>query len=68
MRLQGTETQYFKKTLKKKSALLSSTFPQGFQISKNFGHPTLGSGGKKKVKRYVKSEQTHRHTCGLIDL
>ena len=23
------------------------TFPQGFWISENFGHPTLGSGGKK---------------------
>ena len=27
--------------------LLSITFPQGFRISKNFGHPTSGSGGKK---------------------
>ena len=41
-------------------------FPQGFQISKNIGHPTLGSGGKKTFKWYLKSEQTdgqtHRHT------
>ena len=42
--------------------LLSITFPQGFRISKNIGHPTSGSGGKKTVKRYLKSEQTDRHT------
>ena len=42
--------------------LLSITFPQGFQISKNIGHPTLGSGGKKTVKRYLKSEQTDKQT------
>ena len=41
--------------------LLSITFPKGFQI-KNIGHPTLGSGGKKMVKRYLKSEQTQTHT------
>ena len=35
-------------------------FPQGFRISKNIGHPTSGSGGKKTVKRYLKSEQTDR--------
>ena len=29
--------------------LFSITFPQGFQISKFFGHPTSGSGGKKDV-------------------
>ena len=38
------------------------TFPQQFRISKIFGHPSLGSGGKKTVKRYLKSEQTYRHT------
>ena len=37
--------------------LLSITFPQGFQISKNIGHPTSGSGGKKTVKWYHKSEK-----------
>ena len=42
--------------------LLSITFPQGFRICKNIGHPTLGSGGKKTFKRYLKSEQTDRHT------
>ena len=42
--------------------LLSITFPQEFRISKNIGHPTLGSGGKKTVKRYLKSEHTDRHT------
>ena len=42
--------------------LLYITFPQGFRISKNIGHPTSGSGGKNTVKRYLKSEQTNRHT------
>ena len=41
--------------------LLSITFHQGFWISKNIGHPTSGSGGKKTVKRYLKSEHTHTH-------
>ena len=27
-----------------------------------FGHPTSGSGSKKTFKRYLKREQTHRHT------
>ena len=44
--------------------LLSITFPQGFRISKIFGHPTSGSGGKKTFKRYLKSEQTDRQTHG----
>ena len=49
--------------------LLFATFPQGFQVSKIFGYPTLGSGDKKLFKQYLKSEQTHRqtdrhtHTC-----
>ena len=42
--------------------LLFITFPQGFRISKNIGHPTSGSGGKKTVKRYLKSEHTDRQT------
>ena len=48
--------------------LLSITFPQGFRISKNIGHPTSGSGGKKTVKRYLKGEQTHKQTDGHFDL
>ena len=44
--------------------LLSITFPQGFRISKNIGHPTSGNGGKKTVKRYLKSEQTDTQTDG----
>ena len=39
---------------------------------KNIGHPTLGSGGKKTFKQYLKSEQTggqtHRQTDGHFDL
>ena len=41
-----------------------NTFSQGFQISKIFGHPTSGSGGKKTFERYLKSEQTDRRTHG----
>ena len=44
------------------SCSISITFPQGFRISKNIGHPTSGSGGKKTAKRYLKSKQTHKHT------
>ena len=29
-------------------------FPQGFRISKKLGHTTLGNGGKKTFKRYLK--------------
>ena len=43
-------------------SLISITFPQGFQISKYFVHPTSGSGGKKTFKRYLKSEQTDTRT------
>ena len=32
-------------------------FPQGFRISKHIGHPTSGSGDKRTVKRYLKSEK-----------
>ena len=42
--------------------LLSITFPQGFRISKNIGHPTSGSGGKKTFQWYLKSEHTNRQT------
>ena len=52
--------------------LLSITFPQGFRISKNIVHSILGSGGKKTVKRYLKSEhtdrQTDKQTYGPFDL
>ena len=47
--------------------LLSITFPQGFQISKNIGHPTLGSGGKKTFKGFLKSEHTDRQMDGQTD-
>ena len=48
--------------------LLSITFPQGFRISKNIGHPTSGSGGKKTVKRYLKSEHTDKQTHKHMDI
>jgi type IV secretory pathway ATPase VirB11/archaellum biosynthesis ATPase len=40
--------------------LLSITFPQGFRISKNIGHPTSGSGGKKTVKKDRKTKKTEK--------
>ena len=55
----------FQTTFKQKCSnlrpLLSISFPQGFRISKKFGHPTSGSWGKKTFKRYFKSEHTHTH-------
>ena len=48
--------------------LLSITFLQGFRISKNIGHPTSESGGKKTVKRYLKSEHTQRQTNTQTDI
>ena len=35
-------------------SLLSTTFPQGFRISTNIGHLTLGSGGKHMFKHMDK--------------
>ena len=52
--------------------ILSITFPKGFWISKIFGHPTLGSGGKKtlngtsKVNKHT-DRQTHIWTNQLIE-
>ena len=48
--------------------LLSTTFPHGFRISKNIGHPTSGNGGKKMFKRYLKSEHTNKHTDTQMDI
>ena len=42
--------------------LIYITFPQGFPGSKNIGHTTSVSGGKKTVKQYLKSEHTNRQT------
>ena len=42
--------------------LLSIIFLQGFLISKNIGHPTSGSGGKKTFKQYLKGEHTDGQT------
>ena len=47
--------------------LLFITFPQEFKISKNIGHPTSGSGGKKTFKLYLKIEQTDKHTDRQTD-
>ena len=32
--------------------------PKEFRISRNIGHPTLGSGGKKTFKRYPKNSES----------
>ena len=37
-------------------------------LKKNIGHPTSGSGGKKTVKRDLKSEQTDTQTHGQTDI
>ena len=42
----------FSKSFLNLRPLLSITFPQGFRISKYFGHPTSGSGGKIGLKIY----------------
>ena len=61
----------FQTTFKQKCSnlrpLLCITFPQGFRISKNIGHLTSGSGGKKTFKRYLKSEYTDGQTDGQTD-
>ena len=53
--------------------VLSTTFPQGFRISKNIGHPTSGSGAKRRLHGTLKVNtqtdgQTHGHTDGHFDL
>ena len=58
----------FKQKCSKMRPLLSTTFPQEFQISKNIGNPTSESVGKKTFKRYLKSEHTDKHTDGHFDL
>ena len=40
----------FKQKSSNLRSILSITFPQGFRISRIFGHWTSGSGGKKTVK------------------
>ena len=54
----------FKQKFSNLRPLLSILFPKDFWISKNIGHPTSGSGGKKTFKRYLKSEETDRQTDG----
>ena len=46
----------------------SNIFPRGFQITKFFGHPTLGSGDKKTFKRYLKIQQTDKQTDKQTDM
>ena len=53
---------HFQTKMFKCDITLFHTFPRGFRISKYIGHLTLGSGGKKTVKRYLKSEQTNKQT------
>ena len=45
------------------TTLLFMAFPQGFRLSKTFVHPTLGSGGKRRLNGISKvNTQTHRQT------
>ena len=57
----------FKQKCSNLRPLFSITFPQGFWISKNIGHTTSGSGGKKTFKQYLKSEHTDGQTDGQTD-
>ena len=52
----------FKQKYSNLRSLLFITFPQGFRFSINIGHLTSGSGGKKTLKCYLKSEHTNRQT------
>ena len=45
----------------------TTTFPLGFQISKNIGHPTSGSGGKKTVPQTIPQKWTHGQTDRQTD-
>ena len=47
--------------------LLSITFAQGFRISKKFGHWTLGSGGKRALKRSEQMKKNPSKTFTLSD-
>ena len=53
----------FRQLSSKNVQMLDHFFPLLFHKNseslKNIGHPTLGSGGKKTSKRYLKSEQTN---------
>ena len=55
--LRGDFRQYFIQKCSHLRPFLSITFLQGFRISKNIGHPISGSGGKRTVKRYLKSKK-----------
>ena len=49
--------------------LLSITFPQEFRISKNIGHPTSGSGAKRRLNGTSKVNiHTHGHTERQTDI
>ena len=52
------------KTKMFKSETTSFHYFHQFRITKNIGHLTMGSGGKKTLKRYLKSEHTDKQTDG----
>ena len=61
----------FRPFLSKNFQICDHFFPllfQGFRISKKFRHWTLGSGGKRTVKRSEKVWQTDKHTERYGDL
>ena len=55
----------FKQKCSNLRPLLSITFSQGFQISKNIGHPTSGSGANRRLK--VPQKLTHTWTDKQTD-
>ena len=58
----GAILDHFQTKMFKSETTFFHYFFQGFQISKNIGHPTSGSGGKTTFKQYLKSEHKDRRT------
>ena len=75
-KLQDCLIFFFKLKFSNLRPLLSINFPQGFRISKNIGHPTSGSGAKRRLNGTSKVNRrtnrrtdgpTHRRTFQLIE-
>ena len=60
--MRGDFTPFISKSFQIWDHFFPLLFPNNSKSLKNVGHPTSRSGGKETFKRYLKSEQTHRHT------
>ena len=58
----------FEQTCLNLKPFLSNTFPQGFRISKQFGHWTLGSWGKKTVQQSEQIEKIRKNFFAAVIL